>query len=1146
MRACYKTFILMLLSTLSLKNSYAQFVTSVDNGASDSPVPEVVKSVFVGGKTYTAINMPSIPKPGAVANKIMILKNDTAIYTKQIISSSSAFAIADFIVDANGTIYLVGNTQTPFTPATGITELYGPYVMCISNAGVVAWAKNISGIVKATSVISISSTTLKIMGDNNGPVLINYSKLNGTRDANIDWQLASGTGKAGKLYIDGTDIYFTFTITGSVRFRANEGLVTSAGGEDAIAAKYDANLKVGQHYRHATASSEQFVDVAFAPNNVFFLGVSYPVNTPSPKRSFIVRRSGSANAPVYTTESIEGSFVEGKSMAYNSNESKLYVALQCAGNSVTADGTTIQTRGSGNADILVLGYTNTTAPTGLSYSNFVRLFSVQNTTVGSLLVTGSNSLKVYGGGDAELSAQDNLGTRVVMMPYTYNFFYGANISTASCPTIAAPSVINGPANVCAATATTYNVTPVAGATSYTWTKPTGWTGTSTSASITLTANSTAGSVTVKANNTCGSSSSVVSKSITIGGAPAIPTTINGAATVCPSKPQVYIVDTVSGATSYEWTLPTGWTGTSTTKSITATTGSAGGNITVKSKNACGTSAAKTLVVTTGGALPAQPGAMTGPTEVCRGSVYTYSVPPVAGATSYTWTLASGWVGSSTTNSIDITFSATSLIGSSSLVVSAVNSCGTGANRQILVNVINTLPAQPGTISSSHGNSLCPGTATTQNVATMAGVSSYQWSVGDPSYVLVQSGAAIVDLTIGNKTADISVAAVNVCGVGPLRTKTITVQSVPVPTISGVPSQMCVGSFTTTTLSATAAGGAIWEWVSSPNLGMTANINQYYGTATSIGDGVGVISVRAKGNCGYSDYAFAEFPVMEKPAAPSTIAGSATPTVNQSTAYSVTPVSGLTYRWSASGANINSTGLSTVTNAAASVNLLFSGPGSNTIFVYAENSCGLSNWSELSINVISDPAPSFASLLPANNATGVALGANLVLTFSEPVTKVAGKLVQLVKLNGDVVVGNYTTDSPEITVSGSTLTINPTFNLDPNTTYWVYMAAGAVKDAGNNNSAVISSSTVWRFTTTTVTGLEEETAHYGISVWPNPVQTELHIHGSDFVGAELHDLMGNKVAETNNPKLDVSILPSGTYLVKIKTIQGVSVKQIVKN
>ncbi|MBF4473532.1 hypothetical protein [Flavobacterium sp. HJJ] len=84
--------------------------------------------------------------------------------------------------------------------------------------------------------------------------------------------------------------------------------------------------------------------------------------------------------------------------------------------------------------------------------------------------------------------------------------------------------------------------------------------------------------------------------------PSTPGTITGTTPQCPSNSgQIYTIAAVSGATSYTWTVPSGWTinsGNGTT-SIFVTTGSVGnnGNISVTATNGCGTSAAKTFAVT---------------------------------------------------------------------------------------------------------------------------------------------------------------------------------------------------------------------------------------------------------------------------------------------------------------------------------------------------------------------------------------------------------------------------------------------------------------------------------------------------------------------------------------------------------------------
>jgi LruC domain-containing protein len=85
-------------------------------------------------------------------------------------------------------------------------------------------------------------------------------------------------------------------------------------------------------------------------------------------------------------------------------------------------------------------------------------------------------------------------------------------------------------------------------------------------------------------------------------APAIPGTISGTAAQCAGlASQTYSIAAVTNATSYTWTVPTGWsiTAGTGTNSIKLTVGASGqnGNVTVRATNSGGTSAAQTLAVT---------------------------------------------------------------------------------------------------------------------------------------------------------------------------------------------------------------------------------------------------------------------------------------------------------------------------------------------------------------------------------------------------------------------------------------------------------------------------------------------------------------------------------------------------------------------
>ncbi len=68
-----------------------------------------------------------------------------------------------------------------------------------------------------------------------------------------------------------------------------------------------------------------------------------------------------------------------------------------------------------------------------------------------------------------------------------------------------------------------------------------------------------------------------------------PGTISGTQTILAGSSNTYSVAAVVGATSYTWTLPSGWTGTSTTNSITAIASSTSGNVSVSASNTCGPS-----------------------------------------------------------------------------------------------------------------------------------------------------------------------------------------------------------------------------------------------------------------------------------------------------------------------------------------------------------------------------------------------------------------------------------------------------------------------------------------------------------------------------------------------------------------------------
>lgn len=112
----------------------------------------------------------------------------------------------------------------------------------------------------------------------------------------------------------------------------------------------------------------------------------------------------------------------------------------------------------------------------------------------------------------------------------------------------------------------------------------------------------------------------------------------------------------------------------------------------------------------------------------------------------------------------------------------------------------------------------------------------------------------------------------------------------------------------------------------------------------------------------------------------------------------------------------------------------------------------------------DDAPTASIFSPADEATSVAIGANVVVTFSEAIQRGAGSIV-LKKADGTTV-ATYGQSSTEVTVSGSTLTINPASDLAYGTGYKVEFSPGSVQDLAGNNYA---GTTSYNFTTAATQG-----------------------------------------------------------------------------
>ena len=216
------------------------------------------------------------------------------------------------------------------------------------------------------------------------------------------------------------------------------------------------------------------------------------------------------------------------------------------------------------------------------------------------------------------------------------------------------------------------------------------------------------------------------------------------------------------------------------------------------------------------ATPAtQPGAISGNAAVCAGVANTYSIPAVANAAGYTWTVPAGW----TINSGQNTTSITATPGSAgNICVTANNLCGTSAPTcyPVTISTVSTAP----TGATATPNPICAGSSTTLAVSGGAlGVgANWNWYSGSCGGAFVGSGSSIS--VSPSSTTTYYVLAQGTCNTTACQSVAVTVNPVVNPSWTN-PSNICAaaGSINLNSLITGTAGGT---WSGTGVAGTTFN------------------------------------------------------------------------------------------------------------------------------------------------------------------------------------------------------------------------------------------------------------------------------------------------------------------------------------
>jgi hypothetical protein len=151
---------------------------------------------------------------------------------------------------------------------------------------------------------------------------------------------------------------------------------------------------------------------------------------------------------------------------------------------------------------------------------------------------------------------------------------------------------------------------------------------------------------------------------------------------------------------------------------------------------------------------------------------TYKVPAITGATSYIWTLPTGATGTSTSDTISVSFGNSAVSGN--ITVKGHNSSGDGTESSKGI-IVNRFPLAAGTIT---GNStVCKDTSNViYGVSAISGAISYIWTL--PTGATGSSTTESISINFDNTatSGDIKVKGRNNCGDGTESTMAIIVKN----------------------------------------------------------------------------------------------------------------------------------------------------------------------------------------------------------------------------------------------------------------------------------------------------------------------------------------------------------------------------------
>ncbi len=592
-------------------------------------------------------------------------------------------------------------------------------------------------------------------------------------------------------------------------------------------------------------------------------------------------------------------------------------------------------------------------------------------------------------------------------------------------------------------------------------------------------------------------------------------------------------------------------------------------------------------------VPAAPGTITGPVNVCKsGTGYVYTVPVILYATSYTWTLPAGATITSgaNTNSITVSYSASATSGNITVYGSSV--CGAGSPSAALAVTLISQPVPTITGSAS----ACINSA--GNVyTTETGMAGYTWTVSAGG--TITGGSTTNSITVSWATAGAQSVTVSYtngtgCTAAVPTSYTVTIIPLPTPTITG-PGIVCAN--TANIIYSTEPGMTNYNWTVSIGGTIISGAGTNAVTVSWPYPGNRTVSVSYTNPTGCATITPTIYNVTINPAAVPVIGSSNDPCINSTNNQYITASGMLNYVWNVSPGGTLVSGQGTNT-----INVTWNNVGSQWVNVSYSNSFGCSSVTPTVYPLFVNPLPNAAG--PVTGTASVCGGTNGVAyscaeitnatgyswTLPSGATIVSGAGTRNITVNfaTNAVSGNITVAgnnscgngavSPGFAVTVTPVPAAPVVTATGNVLHssvsggnqWYREGTGAIAGAtGQNYTAILSG---WYWTVVTVNGCismesnhvyivltgQEEMESSKVSVYPipndgkfmvaidSPVQTVYSVAVYNQLGAKLFELSNVTVTGSFEKEIDLRPVPNGIYSVTFRNKSNQVVRKVLIN